>query len=91
MPCAMNSARARGMSKLCATRMIRLIFAAPRTSADRAAFSWVLRDCNSSQRTGTPNSRSSAERIRVASGSPPNTEPPVTSTGKPVRRATWAP
>ena len=73
MPCAVNSARARGMSKLCAYENdLGYIFAAPRISAEIAPrFHACCAIATPASVPGTPNSRSSAERIRVASGSPP--------------------
>jgi hypothetical protein len=59
-----------------------------RIRALRVAFSIVLRDAPSTQRTSTPKSRSAATRI--ASPSPGlkrgGVPPPVTSSGRPVRR-----
>ena len=87
----MNSARARRMSKPCATSTTRLTPSLSSRAAENCAFSCVLRERSSVQRTGTPNSRSSVSRITSASVRVLRRAPPVTSTGKPVARATSAP
>ena len=72
IPAASNSVRVRGKSKLCPTRIRRAARrSAFRISADSSAFSCVLRDRASIQRTGTPNSFTSALRISGASGGAP--------------------
>ena len=70
---------------------MRLTPSARRIAAVRCAFSRVVRDAISTQRTSTPNSFFSASRIKSASGVPPNTAPPVTSTGSCAVFATIAP
>ena len=84
MPASANSAVARGMSKPCATSMTRDTPSARSSAADMRAFSCVLRERSSVQRTATPNSSFSACRITAASvASSAPWRPPETSTGKP--------
>jgi hypothetical protein len=60
---------------------MRVTPAALSSGADIEAFSAVSREAVSTQRTLTPNSRSSTSRIESASARPPCGEPLVTSTG----------
>jgi hypothetical protein len=91
-PAASNCVVARRTSNPCMTNTMRRLPSAASSLAVFAAFSRVLRARSSAQRTGAPNSRSSASRIRSASVRTPGSgAPPVTRTGSPVCRARRAP
>ena len=61
------------------------------TPLEKTAFSCVVLDRASTQRTGTLNSSSNDAFMSTASGALSYLEPPETRTGRPVRRATRAP
>ena len=77
--------------KECATRITRFTPDGRSISADRMAFSCVLRDFISVHLTLTLNSFSRLCAISAASATPPYTMPPVTKIGNFAFRETYAP